>query len=942
MVFRFVKFLALILLAGALVSVAGQVDSVIGQISSSISNSFAGGISGNGRLVVFESTGNLATENPRNIDGNREIFLFDYAQRRIYQITDTRSLPKVPVGPASGTVTLTGGTSGSVSGITVGGVQVMSGSVSFATSLTQTATNIASNITAHVSSPDYTATSEGAVVTISAVTPGPASNGLAVVATSTGITTTTTNLSGGTDTGGPILSSNTKVQIDNTRPVISNDGRWIAFSSNATTSVAGGMPDGTNPGSFDASDYTAVDGSNPLTEDGNLEVWLYQIPALSDVDLTQGLEIAPVDLAAGTFTQVTNSAASRLPVPGSGTQIPLIAADNTDPSISDNGNVVAFVSNRDLVPMGNPAPQDNPEIFTYVRSSATLSQVTMTPRGTIFEPIYNAVPTISGNGMRVMFSGNGENPIIGMTGGDNSDLNEEIYYADLDAAGAPSGTNVQVTTTSPTNPGDLVNLLNTGRRMSRDGRYLAFDSYADLTNEHSGENQPGFGTFLYDAMSDTFQRVAARSNADPGASGGDISRYPGFTDYDSGGTPQTLVLETRMNITPQGDIPTNEEDGLNPEFTRPAQIYSYPIVPPATAKLGGAIFTRLTKLPAPVFFLGSMQPLPSNTLKRMAFSLPQSEIGTGNRDLSTEVYYLLQPTVISETGSGMNFSTGATRQPVINGPLPTPTPTPTPTATPTPTPTPTPSPGETPTPTPTPTPSPTPQTPPAVRGISSGMLAVVDYRPGINQPIVARTAVGSLDRRLPLPMELAGVTMTINGVTVGLKTVSRRQIVFVAPAGIAQDLDNPYPVVINNNGVIVRGEVTFVASRPDIFRTDANPGLNRAKIFNVTNRVFTTEPFTVTTLRYRGGVKVPTRVRLYLTGVEQVLGSAVTVRIGSFTVPGSIDSPVPVEPGVYTMDFALGPLMDMAGDQPITIFVIAGGTIYQGRLESDAPRVWIL
>ncbi|HMF58361.1 MAG TPA: hypothetical protein VK619_18605, partial [Pyrinomonadaceae bacterium] len=37
-------------------------DPVVAQVTSSTSDSFAGGISGNGRLVVIESTGDIATE----------------------------------------------------------------------------------------------------------------------------------------------------------------------------------------------------------------------------------------------------------------------------------------------------------------------------------------------------------------------------------------------------------------------------------------------------------------------------------------------------------------------------------------------------------------------------------------------------------------------------------------------------------------------------------------------------------------------------------------------------------------------------------------------------------------------------------------------------------------------------------------------------------------
>lgn len=937
MITRFLKLASLLVIALAIAPISAQIDTVIGQVSQSFSNTFAGGISGNGRLVVFESSGNLATENPRNIDGNREIFLFDYAQRRIFQITDTRSMLIETERAAAGTVTLSAGTSGSITGITVGGVQIMSGTVNYQSSLTQTATNVAANITAHTSTPNYSATSDGATITITADVTGPAPNGLEVTVASTGITTATSNMTGGYDGTGPVLSSNTRVEINNNRPVISNDGRWIAFASNATTSTPA-APDMTNPGDFDANDFTDMDGNNPLTEDGNLEIWLYEIPALADVDLSDGGEIPPVDLSAGNFIRATNSAPSRVPVSGGPTQIPLIAADNTDPSISDNGNVVAFVSNRNLVAAGNEAPQDNPEIFTFVRGSSTLSQVTMTPRGGIAEPIYNNIPSISGNGMRVMFVSNADNPIIGMTGGDNTDLNEEVFYADLDMSGAPSGTNVQVTITSPDQPGALVNLVNSGRRMSRDGKYIAFDSLADLANEHNGDNQPGFATFLYDTDADTFVRIGPWSDEDDQATGGDISRYPVFTDYDGTGVPHTIVLETRMNITPEGVVPKNDEDGLNPNPLRPAQLYSYPI-PAAAPPVGPAtaLFTRLTQLAPPVFFVGSIQPLPSDSIRRMTFSIPQSELGTGNPDLSTEVYYMITPVVSAEAMNPvMDFYTGATRLPVSNDEVPPPTPTPTPTATPTPSPTPTP------TESPTPTPTPTPQTPSAVRGISRGMLAEVVYSARGVLPVVVRSGTGDLDRRFNLPMELGGVSMSINGVSVGLKELSQNKIVFVAPKGISQDLDNTYPVVINNNGIVVRGEITFVAVRPDIFRTDLQPQLNRAKIFNVTNRVHTSEPFTVRTLKYKGGLKVDTVLRMYITGVDGVLGNTVSITIGSTPAPAGIGNAVEVSPGVYTMDFELGSSLDMIGDQPVTITILTGAGVFQGRLQSDAPRVRIL
>ena len=91
---RLIVFLSFIILIAGGIPAAAQAESVISQFTSSARDSYAGGISGDGRFVVFESTGDHATVNPRNADGNPEIFLWDFAQRRIFQITDTKPVQK--------------------------------------------------------------------------------------------------------------------------------------------------------------------------------------------------------------------------------------------------------------------------------------------------------------------------------------------------------------------------------------------------------------------------------------------------------------------------------------------------------------------------------------------------------------------------------------------------------------------------------------------------------------------------------------------------------------------------------------------------------------------------------------------------------------------------------------------------------------------------------
>lgn len=837
-------------------SAKAQLDSIVAQITNSPRESFVTGISGDGRFVVLESTGDIATVNPRNADGNREIFLFDYAQRQIFQITNTKSLLNDP-------------------------------------------------------------------------------------------------------TRGPTFD-NVKVEIVNQRPVISNDGRWIAFSSNATCSYPGNPTANppippldpsaiTNPGNFDPN---TTDPSFPcnitsgssvtsnLVNDGNTEIWLYQIPPVPPADLSSGDEVPFVDLSAGTFIRVTNTLPSRLPQAGTSSTPAVIADDNRDVSIDDNGNVIAFISNRDLVPCpttpsptcGNSYPDfDNPEVYVYVRSASTISQITATPRGGILSPIYNVNPNISGNGLRVFFLSNANNPIVGMTGGNNSDNSDEIFYADLDSNGNPTGTKRQVTQTSPTQSNDFVNILSYGKRVSRDGRFIAFESFADLTNENNGNNYNASAVFVFDSAASTnpFRRVSPRADADPGAPQGDVLRFPTFTDYDSSGMPRTVVLTTRLNINSQGQIPSNPQEGLNPDPARPPQIYAYQLDQlPASAR-----FIRISKFPASNV-VASTQAYASNSFRRVAFSLAQSELGTGNFDQVTEGYYLLTPFVETVAVANFNFATGASRLAVSPSPVPTPSPSPTPTPSPS--------------PTVSPAPTPTPITPPAVHGISPGMLAIVSLDSGFIRAVPNKTAVGSVSRSPQLPIELAGVTMMIGGASVGLKSVSRREIVFVVPLGLSTGSSDSasYPFVINVRGVVYKGTVTIVPFRPDIFTTLPSPGPGgRAKIQNVTNRVPTTEPFTVTTIKVKGGRRVPTVLRIYVTGVANIdIRSLLLVRIGNRTIPVSISqsNPKTIEPGIQVIDFELPSSLDGAGDQPVIVSVTFLGREYSSRLDDTAPRTTIL
>ncbi|MBV9960269.1 MAG: PD40 domain-containing protein, partial [Acidobacteria bacterium] len=810
---------ALILACGAFVSASAQTDSIVGQLTSSTRQSFVNDMNGSGRFAVVESNGDIGTKdpalglNPDNSDLNSEIFLIDYAQRRIFQITNTKSR------------------------------------------LVDT-------------------------------------------------------------TASTTLLGNIRVVMINTAPMISNDGRHIIFSSNANSLT----PSGTNtstPGNFNANNLTNAD-RDALLADANQEIWVYELPPFdANVDLSSGAEIPFVDLSAGTFTRITNTPADLLPTAGvtNPPASPTTSDDNRYPTINDDGSVISFVSTRNLttVPVSSNADL-NAEIYLGLRTAPTsyaLGQVTNTS-GTLVNPVVNTSPMLSGQCLsgsapcrvRVAYVSNANIPDTGQATGNNSDRNAEIYYTDVDTSALTTVlvNQKQVTRTTRVTPGDIVNVLSTGRRLSRDGNLIVFESTADLTSATPGANATSTTVFLYNVTANTFTKVGARGAEDTTV-GGDVLRFPTFSDYvGTSLTPGSIIFVSRLNFKSDGTIPTTASDGLNPDVNRPVQIYA------ANLPIGMTLtFTRLSRIPSTAFFLASLQPFPSNSRQRISFTLASTELGGGNFDGSPEVYYLLTPAAtLSDDNIPESYLTGASLRPV--GPAASPTPTPSP----------------------SPSPTPTPATPINVPGLSPGMLAVVNFQNRyIIPPQSVAAGAASTTRSPSLPFELGGVSIAVNNAAAGIYSISTRRIVFVVPRGVVPaTTGTTYPVMINVRGHILRGSVQLVAAQPDIFTSTNGPG-GRAQVINAFNG--TPEPFTITTVRPRRP-RAPTILRIILTGVDNVAASAITVRIGSQTITGTTAATSPITasaltsmPGFYQIDVTLPAALEGAGDVPVVVTVTVGG-----------------
>jgi hypothetical protein len=211
-----------------------------------------------------------------------------------------------------------------------------------------------------------------------------------------------------------------------------------------------------------------------------------------------------------------------------------------------------------------------------------------------------------------------------------------------------------------------------------------------------------------------------------------------------------------------------------------------------------------------------------------------AELGGGNPDFNAEVFYNLSPPNTAESAGTISLLTGASLIPVAPA-------SPTPTGSPT--------------PSPSPTPAGSPSGPLVATGLAAGELSVLNATVPL-APSATMTANASELRFGPaLPVELKGVSVAIRGVACGIYSVSSTAISFVVPIGLTP---GTYPLVINNNGTVIRGNITLVASQPDIFTSSNGPN-GRASICNITDPTVpgcVAEPFNVTTPPTPGGSPV--------------------------------------------------------------------------------------
>ncbi|MBM7171212.1 PD40 domain-containing protein [Streptomyces sp. G44] len=295
----------------------------------------------------------------------------------------------------------------------------------------------------------------------------------------------------------------TSTQLTDSAPVLSADGRYAAFTSDAATLV---------PGDKNlAPDVFVRDRSTGTTErvsltDGDTESapaeWSDE-PSISGDGRYVAFESVARALVSGDTNghrdvfvrDRTTGTTQRVSVAGNGTQ-----GNNWsfDPSISTDGRYVAFRSGAsNLVPGDTNAADD---IFVHDRQARTTQRVSVAGGGAQGNG-ESRTPSISADGRYVAYTSAASNLVPGDT-----NAAEDVFVRDL-----TSGTTQRV---SVTGTGGQGGRESSSPSISADGRHVAFSSSApDLV---PGDTNGRIDAYVRDRQAGTTQRVSVADNGTQG------------------------------------------------------------------------------------------------------------------------------------------------------------------------------------------------------------------------------------------------------------------------------------------------------------------------------------------------------------------------------------------------------------------------------------------
>lgn len=302
-------------------------------------------------------------------------------------------------------------------------------------------------------------------------------------------------------------------------PVISANGRYVAFVSNASNLVPGVSGLGNI---FVKDRQTGQISVANVSSSGVLANQLesgFDVPAIS----SDGRYIAFKSGASNLVTNDTNGWAdifvhdmqtgqtTRVSVTSTGLQVSFAASQFQNPAISGDGRYVAFVGTaNDLAPNDTNIFDDVfvHDMQTGVTTLVSLGTGGVAPGNTIFSNV-----AMSADGHRVAFVSSSSVLVPG-----NPNVINQVFVRDLQ-----TGQTTLVSASSNGTPGNGSSGTNRPQ-LSSDGHYVLFDSVA--TNLVSGDTNGAPDLFLHDLQTGTTSRVSVDSNSSEVAAGYAVGAIP--------------------------------------------------------------------------------------------------------------------------------------------------------------------------------------------------------------------------------------------------------------------------------------------------------------------------------------------------------------------------------------------------------------------------------
>jgi Tol biopolymer transport system component len=335
------------------------------------------------------------------------------------------------------------------------------------------------------------------------------------------------------------LTKNSGNSID---PVISADGKHVAFTSDAANLVTGDTNGLSDIFVYDlqtdtiervsvADNEAQANGASQMPDisgDGNFVVWSSTATNLVMADTNGKADVFVRDRL--------NQATVRVSVSGASVEAD---QDSINPQISDNGSVIAFQSQATKLVDGVTDPNTVDDIF--VRSAGVTRRISRNPATLTDANGYSERPALSADGKVAAFASLASNLVLG---DDNAKMDVFVYNLSL-------GTVERV---SVTNAGDQSDGFSSGPSLSADGSRVVFDSLAlDL----AGANNGYINCYLFDRSS---KKVFLMNGSDFGGFANGSTNYRSVISND--GT--TVAFHSAATNLVVGD-----DNGVSDAFVTP-------------------------------------------------------------------------------------------------------------------------------------------------------------------------------------------------------------------------------------------------------------------------------------------------------------------------------------------------------------------------------------